>query len=244
MVRPNYFDEPIAAIYDADCAEMFMPQVLDPTVAFLAELAGDGRALELAIGTGRVALPLRRRGVQVQGIDLSPAMVARLRAKDGADAIDVTMGDIVTTRVDGEFRLVYLVFNTISNLTTQDDQVACFVNAAAHLEPGGCFVIELGVPDLQRLAPGDRFRAFQVEPTRLGFDEYDVLAQGMISHHYWVVDGELRTISQPFRYAWPAELDLMARIAGLELRERWSTWTREPFTALSRSHVSVWQKPR
>jgi SAM-dependent methyltransferase len=237
-----YFDERIAEGYDATSAEMFEPEVVEPVVSFLAELAGDGGALELGVGTGRIALPLSQRGVRVHGIDLSPAMVARLRAKPGADQIDVTIGDFATTRVPGTFRLAYLVFNTIMNLTTQDEQVDCFRNAAAHLEPGGCFVIEVGVPALQRLPPGETVRAFTVSPTRLGFDEYDIAAQILYSHHYWVVDGRLETFSAPFRYVWPSELDLMARLAGMTLRGRWSGWKREPFTSDSTTHVSVWEK--
>jgi SAM-dependent methyltransferase len=239
-----YFDERIAEGYDATSAEMFEPEVVDPVVSFLAGLAGDGAALELGVGTGRIALPLSQRGVRVHGIDLSPAMVARLRAKPGADQIEVTIGDFATTRVPGTFRLAYLVFNTIMNLTTLDEQVECFRNAAAHLEPGGCFVIEVGVPALQRLPPGETIRAFTVSPTRLGFDEYDVAAQILYSHHYWVVDGRLETFSAPYRYVWPSELDLMARLAGMSLRERWSGWNREPFTSESTTHVSVWEKTR
>jgi SAM-dependent methyltransferase len=204
----------------------------------LAELADGGAALELGIGTGRIALPLAARGLPVHGIDLSEPMVAQLRAKRGGDAISVTIGDFATTRVDGTFRLVYLVYNTINNLTTQDAQVACFENAAAHLEPGGCFVVEVGVPDLQRLPPGERFVAFAVRDDYVGVDEYDVVDQGLISHH----QSTGRRLSMPFRYVWPSELDLMARIAGLTLRDRWEDWTRAPFTAASRSHVSVWEK--
>jgi SAM-dependent methyltransferase len=178
----------------------------------------------------------------VHGIDLSPAMVARLRAKAGAGDISVTIGDFATTRVDGTFRLVYLVYNTIMNLTTQDEQVECFRNVAAHLEPGGSFVIEVGVPGLRRLPPGETVRAFAVSPTRLGFDEYDVAAQVLVSHHYWVNDGQLEVFSAPYRYVWPSELDLMARLAGMALRERWSDWTRAPFTSDSTTHVSVWEK--
>ena len=237
-----YFDERIAAGYDA-ATDRFDPAVLDPAVDFLAGLAGDGAALELGIGTGRIALPLSQRGVPVHGIDLSPAMVERLRAKVGAGDIGVTIGDFATTRVDGTFRLAYLVYNTITNLTTQDEQVECFRNVAAHLEPGGCFVIEVVVPDLRRLPPGETVRAFGVSPTYVGFDEYtDMTAQILYSHHYWVVGDKLEVFSAPFRYVWPAELDLMARIAGMTLRERWSGWTREPFTSESTSHVSVWKK--
>ncbi|MCU1378758.1 MAG: Methyltransferase [Acidimicrobiales bacterium] len=238
----DHFGERVAERYDATSAEMFEPAVVDSVVSFLARLAGEGGALELGVGTGRVALPLSRRGVRVHGIDLSRAMVERLREKPGADDIDVTIGDFATTRVDGTFRLAYLVFNTIMNLTTQDEQVECFRNVAAHLEPGGCFVIEVGLPNLRRLPPGETVRAFTLSPTRLGFDEYEVATQGVVSHHYAVVDGVLDVISVPFRYVWPSELDLMARIAGMRLVERWSSWEREPFTSESNAHVSVWQK--
>jgi SAM-dependent methyltransferase len=238
----DHFGEPVAARYDESSADMFEPAVVDPVVDFLADLAGRGAALELGIGTGRIALPLARRGVRVHGIDLSGAMVARLRAKPGAEQIAVTIGDFATTTVDGRFSVAYLVFNTIMNLTTQDEQVACFQNVAAHLEDGGCFVIEVGVPALQRLPPGDTVRAFDVTPTHLGFDEYEIASQGLISHHYSAVDGKLEVVSMPFRYVWPSELDLMARLAGMTLRERWSGWKREPFTSDSTSHVSVWER--
>ena len=238
----GYFDEPIAASYDDDSADMFDPAVLEPVVDFLAEIAGSGRALELGIGTGRVAIPFARRGVQVHGIDLSKAMVERLRAKPGGEEIGVTIGDFATTRVDGSFSLAYLVFNTIGNLTTQEAQVACFRNVAAHLQPRGCFVIEVGVPELQRLPPGETVRAFHVSETSWGFDEYDVAAQGLTSHHFWIGDGRVDHFSLPFRYVWPSELDLMAQLADMRLRERWGGWKREPFTSESQKHVSVWEK--
>ena len=238
----DYFGEDVARGYDESTAGMFQPSVVEPAVDLLADLAGRGAALELGIGTGRIALPLAQRGIRVHGIDLSEAMVARLRAKPGAERIGVTVGDFATTTVDGSFSVAYLVFNTIMNLTTQDEQVACFRNVAAHLEPGGCFVIEVGVPALQRLPPGETVRPFNVSPTRLGFDEYDVVSQGLVSHHYTVVDGRLEVFSVPFRYVWPSELDLMARLAGMRLRERWGGWRREPFTSDSTSHVSVWEK--
>jgi SAM-dependent methyltransferase len=237
----DHFGEAVAARYDDD-SEMFDPATVDPAVDFLASLAAGGSALELGIGTGRIALPLAQRGVAVHGIDLSTAMVERLRAKPGGDAIEVTIGDFATATVAGQFPLAYLVFNTINNLTSQDEQVACFQNVAAHLEPGGCFVIEVGVPDLQRLPPGETFQPFAVTATHLGFDELDVATQGMISHHYLVIDGRLELSSVPFRYVWPSELDLMARLAGLTLRERFGGWQREPFTSESRKHVSVWEK--
>lgn len=239
----DHFGEDVAARYDETSAEMFDPAVLDPTVDVLAELAAGGAALELAVGTGRVALPLADRGVPVSGIDLSTAMVARLRAKDGADRIDVTIGDIATTRVEGSFRLVYLVFNTIGNLFTQDRQVACFANAAAHLEPGGCFVIEVVVPDLRRLPPGEDARVFAHAPGYVGYDRYsDLVAQQAVSHHFVADGSDVREFRTPFRYVWPSELDLMARLAGMSRRDRWAGWDRSPFTGESTSHVSVWEK--
>ena len=237
----DYFGERVAARYDESAADISRPAVVDPVVDLLAELAGDGAALELGIGTGRIAVPLRRRGVRVHGIDLSPAMIARLQAKPGAEDIGVTIGDFATTTVGGTFSVAYLVFNAIMNLTTQDEQIACFRNVAAHLEPGGCFVIEVGVPQLQRLPPGETVRAFDVSATKLGFDEFDVVSQGLISHHYSVVDGTLELLSVPFRYVWPSELDLMAQLAGMTLRSRWSDWQRSPFTSKSTAHVSVWE---
>jgi SAM-dependent methyltransferase len=239
----GYFDDRVAARYDESAAEMFDPAVVDPVVDFLAETAGSGRALELGIGTGRIAVPLAQRRVPVHGIELSKAMAARLRAKPGGQDIGVTIGDFATSRVDGTFSIAYLVFNTIMNLTTQAAQVACFRNVAAHLDPGGCFVIEVGVPGLQRLPPGETIHAFHVSETRWGLDEYDVARQGLTSHHFEIVDGRLERFSVPFRYVWPAELDLMAQLAGMSLRERWSGWKREPFTSDSHKHISVWEKP-
>ena len=244
MTGPDgYFGEDVAERYDDGSWEMFSPEVLEPTVELLVELARGGRALELGIGTGRVALPLAERGVEVRGIDLSQAMVAKLREKPGGDRIAVEIGDFASTRVDGTFTLAYLVFNTINNLTAQDEQVACFRNAAAHLEPGGCFLIEVGVPQLQRLPPGETFRVFNFSETHWGVDEYDVANQGLVSHHFTLRDGQIRRRSIPFRYVWPAELDLMAELAGMRLRDRWSGWRREPFTSESRKQVSVWEKP-
>ena len=244
MPKKIYFDERVAPWYDATSREMFEPAVVDPAVRFLADVAGEGAALELGIGTGRIALPLSRHGVRVHGIEISPAMVAELQKKPGAEAISVTIGDFATAAVDEKFAVAYLVFNTITNLTTQDEQVECFRNVAAHLEPGGCFVIEVHIPELQRLPPGETVRAFTVTPTRLGFDEYDTATQILWSHHYWVLDDKLEIFSAPYRYVWPAELDLMARLAGMTLRERWSDWDRAPFTSDSTKHISVWEKPR
>jgi SAM-dependent methyltransferase len=237
----NRFGEEVAARYDDEARRdvMFSPEAIDPVVDFLAELAGDGRALELGIGTGRIALPLAARGVDVRGIDLSEAMVARLRAKPGGDHIPVAIGDFATTKVDGEFRLAYLVYNTIQNLTTQAEQVACFQNVAEHLEPGGCFVIEVGMPDVR----GEKLRIFDFSDEHIGIDEYDFAGQGLISHHYTRRDdGSFHYSSGPFRYVWPSELDLMARLAGMTLRERWSGWKREPFTSTSEKLVAVWVK--
>lgn len=243
MTGDGYFDERIAARYDEDEAEMFAPEILAATVDFLAGLAGDGAALELGIGTGRIALPLAARGVPVHGIDLSRAMVERIRAKPGGDAIGVTIGDFATTRVEGRFRLASLVFNTINNLTTPAEQVACFRNAAAHLEPGGFFVVEVGVPPLRLVPPGQRFYTYNVSDTKWDIDEFDFATQQFYSHHFSVRDGRLDRNSIPFRYVWPSELDLMAQLAGMELAERWENWRREPFTAESRKHVSVWKLP-
>lgn len=239
----GYFGEPVAARYDESAAEMSGPGVVDPAVGLLAELAGDGQALELGIGTGRIALPLARRGVRVHGIDRSRAMVARLRAKPGGDALGVTIGDFATTTVGGSFSLAYLVFNTIMNLTTQEAQVACFANVAAHLQPGGCFVIEVMVPELRKLPAGQSVVPFHVSPTEWAFDLYDTATQAMSSNYVEVTDSQGRYRSIPFRYVWPAELDLMAQLAGMRLRERWDGWNREPFTSDSGQHVSVWEKP-
>jgi SAM-dependent methyltransferase len=239
----GYFDEKVAARFDELYAWQADPGVIDPMVDLLVDLAGDGRALELAIGTGRIGLPLARRGVPVHGIELSRAMVARLQAKPGAAAVGVTIGDMATTRVPGTFRVAYLVANTIGNLTTQEGQVACFRNAAAHLEPGGTFVIDMIVPDLQWLPPGERTRTFEFSDDHVGIDEFDVANQMLTSHHWTFVDGRWERFSVPFRYAWPAELDLMAQLAGMRLRDRWADWHREPFTSDSRAHVSVWEKP-
>jgi SAM-dependent methyltransferase len=238
----GYFDERVAAKYDDFAAEMLEADFIDPVIDLLVEIAGGGRALELGIGTGRIALPLAQRGVSVHGIDMSKPMVARLRAKPGGKDIGVTIGDFSTTTVDGSFSLVYLVFNTIMNLTTQAAQVACFGNAAGHLEPGGCFLIEVTIPELRRLPPGETFHVFDASQNYWGIDEYDVATQGLTSHHFEIVDGTVQRLSVPFRYAWPSEFDLMAQLAGMRLRSRWGGWKREPFTSESTKHVSVWEK--
>ena len=243
MHEDGYFDERVAARYDETYAHQFDPKAVDPVVDLLAELAGTGRALELGVGTGRVALPLARRGVPVHGIELSRAMAARLKAKPDADAVAITIGDFSTATVNGTFRVAYVLVNTIMNLTTQEAQVACFRNVAAHLEPGGCFVVEVLVPELQRLPPGETHRVFSAEERHWGIDQFDVARQGLISHHFLELDGSLERRSIPFRYVWPSELDLMAQLAGMRLRDRWSGWDREPFTSDSTKHVSVWEKP-
>jgi SAM-dependent methyltransferase len=241
-VIENYFGEDIASRYDE--GPMFAPEVLGPTVDLLAELAADGAALEFAIGTGRVAIPLADRGVAVAGIELSTAMADRLLAKDRPGRINVTIGDMTTTQVEGRFRLVYLVYNTIGNLLSQDQQVACFANAASHLEPGGYFLIEVGVPDLRRVPPGEDARVFSHAPGYVGYDRYtDFVAQQAVSHHFAANDTGITETRTPFRYVWPSELDLMAKLAGLSLVHRWAGWNRSPFNDDSTSHVSVWQKP-
>jgi SAM-dependent methyltransferase len=239
----GFFGERVAAFYDERSAGAYAPEVVGPVVDMLARFAGGGRALELGIGTGRIALPLAQRGLRVAGIDDSEAMLARLRAKPGAERIEIALGDFASTRVEGEFSVVYLVFNTISNLVTQDAQVACFANAAAHLASGGRFVIENGVPALQSLPLGQTVIPIRADPEGFSFDAYDVATQRFSSQHFYVVDGRLEAFGVEFRYAWPAELDLMARLAGMRLQDRWSGWRREPFTALSPSHVSVYEKP-
>jgi hypothetical protein len=238
----GYFGERVAARYDQQSGGMFDPAVVGPAVELLAELAGDGAALEFAIGTGRIALPLAERGVPVKGIDNSEAMLARLRAKPGAERIDAQAGDMASTRVEGMFSLVYLVFNTIFNLVTQDGQVACFENAAAHLSSGGRFVIEARVPELQRLPPGQTVLPWRADPDGMSYYVYDTVTQRLSGQHYHFVEGRVQPSPTEMRYAWPAELDLMARLAGLRLEHRWAGWGREPFRALSPAHVSVYVK--
>ncbi|MER6822205.1 class I SAM-dependent methyltransferase [Streptomyces cellulosae] len=230
--------------YDAEETEMTSAAVLGATVDFLAELAGDGRALEFAVGTGRVGVPLRERGVPVTGIELSEHMADVLRRKVDEDTLPVVIGDMATTVVPGEFSLVYLVYNTISNLLTQDEQVECFRNAARHLRPGGRFVIELGVPPLRFLPPGQVAVPFDVSERHLGFDTVDTVEQLLVSHHFTRdgEDGRYRRGASRHRYAWPAELDLMARIAGLQLERRVADWDGSPFTQESPKHISVWRK--
>ncbi|MGW4055889.1 class I SAM-dependent DNA methyltransferase [Streptomyces sp. NPDC004779] len=245
MTSSELWDHDTAERYDAEEAELSSAAFLRPTLDFLAELAGDGRALEFAIGTGRVGVPLRERGVPVTGIELSAHMAAVLRRKADEDTLPVVMGDMATTTAPGRFTLVYLVYNTISNLLTQDEQVECFRNAARHLEPGGRFVIELGVPPLRFLPPGQVAVPFDVSDGHIGFDTFDVVEQMLVSHHltHDGDDGRYRRGNSRHRYAWPAELDLMARIAGLTLERRVADWDGAPFTQDSAKHVSVWRKP-
>ena len=230
--------------YDTPGTGMFAPEVLGPTVERLADLAAGGRALEFAVGTGRVAVPLAARGVPVTGIELSRPMIDRLREKAGEATVPVIEGDMATTVAPGEFTLVYLVYNTISNILTQDGQVACFANAARHLRPGGRFVIELWVPELRSLPPGREATVWHREPGYIGLDTYDVLRQQVVSHHFHFGEGkQAEVFRSPHRYIWPAELDLMGRLAGLELESRHADWTGGEFTADARSHVSVYRRP-
>jgi SAM-dependent methyltransferase len=238
----GYFGEGVAAVYDEHSASMFDPAVVGPAVEQLAALAEGGRVLEFAIGTGRIALPLAERGVPVAGMDRSEAMLERLREKPGAERVEASVGDMASTRVDGEFSLVYLVFNTIFNVTTQDGQVACFQNAATHLRSGGRFVIEARVPELQRLPLGQTVLPWRAEPDALSYYVYDVVSQRLSGRHYYLQEGRIQPSPIEMRYAWPSELDLMARLAGMRLQHRWGGWSREPFTALSPSHVSVYAK--
>jgi SAM-dependent methyltransferase len=233
----------IAEAYDATSAAMFAPAVVDPAVDLLFELAVGGPALEFAVGTGRLALPLSARGIVVKGIDLSPSMIDQLRAKPGAGAVEVTVGDMTTTRLGGPFTLVYLAWNAITNVTTQDDQVNVFRNAAAHLEPGGCFVVEVVVPQVYRLPPGQLGRVFTLEPGHVGIETFDdPVGQIAWSRHWMEVDGRLLHHAAPYRHVWPSELDLMAQLTGFRLRHRFGWWNRTPFTAESAEQVAVFEK--
>ena len=240
----GYFDQQVAERYDDPGWDMMSPEKIDPVVDFLLERCRGGKALEFGIGTGRIALPLAARGVELSGIDLSRPMVDQMLAKPGGDDIQVAIGDFATTRVPGDFSLVFLVFNTIMNLTSQSEQVACFRNAADHLESGGRFVIEVMVPGLRQLPHGLASIVSSSDDTGWNIDEYDVANQGLISHHLNIVDGGIRRSSVPFRYVWPSELDLMAEMAGMTLAERYESWDKEPFTSESRQHISVWEKAR
>lgn len=243
MTSSDLWDAGAASRYDDSTSPMFSREVLDPTIDFLASLAGEGPVLEFAIGTGRVAVPLARHGIPVSGIELSAPMVDQLRTKATVEEIPVVIGDMATTKVDGQFTLVYLVFNTIGNLRTQDEQVQCFRNAADHLAPGGHFLIELCVPGVRRLPPGQTAVPFEVSDRHTGFDTYDLATQQGTSHHYSrLEDGTYRYVVSNFRYLWPAECDLMARMAGLEPVGRWADWDRSPFTSESTSHISLWRK--
>ncbi len=239
------WDESEASRYDEASADMFAPEILKPTVDLLAELAASGRALEFAVGTGRVAVPLRERGVPVAGIDLSEPMVRQLRQKVAEDELPVVVGDMATVRVPGSFSLVYVVFNSLANLQTQQEQVDCFINASRHLAPGGRFLVELFVPALQRLVPGETAVLFDATDSHVGFDTYDTATQGCASHHFFRdADGTYQSGIGHFRYAWPSECDLMAQLAGLSLEARYGDWDRRPFTSSSDKHVSIWQRPK
>ena len=242
MHSDRYFNKRVAATYDDD-VDSFSPEAVEPVIDFLAELAGSGRALEFGIGTGRIALPLAMKGIEVHGIDLSKAMLTKLAEKTGGDRIPITQGDFATTSCGVSFSLVYLIFNTIMNLTTQDAQVRCFQNAASHLDPGGSFVVEVMVPALQLLPHGETNHVFDLRDDHWGIDTYDVVSQSLRSHHLRVRNQKVELSSIPFRYVWPSELDLMARIANLRLKARWGGWKKEPFINTSRYHISVWAKP-
>lgn len=243
-MKEKVWDEADAAHYDDPAPSKSQLDAIHATVDVLAELAGDGPALELAIGTGRIGLPLAERGVHVAGLENSTAMAGRVREKDPDDRVSVTIGDMATERVAGSFQLIYLVFDTIGNLTTQERQVACFANAAAHLRPGGFFLIENTVPDLRRLPPGEDARVFAHAPGYVGYDAYtDLVAQQAVSHHFVARGNAVRETTTPWRFVWPSELDLMARLAGMGLHLRWGDWDRSPFTADSTKHVSVWRRP-
>ena len=238
-----HLDPVVAAAYDEAHDDHFHPETIRRAVDVLAELARGGSAVEFAVGTGRLALPLAKTGVDVRGMDISEAMLEQLQHKSGADEVSVVVGDMTSLLVCEDAQLVYLVYNTIMNLRTQEQQVACFRNAAAHLVFGGRFVIETMVPELRHLPPGETIRPFDVSSRHLGFEEYaDLVNQISISHHYHIDGDRVRTTSPVFRYVWPSELDLMAEIAGMTLESRWANWDRDPFTGDSRSHVSVWQK--
>jgi SAM-dependent methyltransferase len=238
----NRFVGRVAVTYDADSPEMFEPELLAATADFLAAEARGGRALEFGIGTGRVARPLRQRGVSVHGIDISADMIDQLRRKPGAEAIATTVGDFAETLVDGAFSLVYVVFNSMGNLLEQSEWVQTFRNAARHLQPGGRFLMELWIPDLRRFPPGATAVPFDISPRHLGFETFDITTQRCASHHYFFRDGQTERVDFPGRYAWPAELDLMAQIAGMTLVGRWADWDRSPFTSDSPTHISIWER--
>jgi SAM-dependent methyltransferase len=241
-VAETHFDAWVAQRYSTLWPEIYGPDLLDAAVEVLVRLAGAGPALEFGIGTGRAAVPLAGRGVSVHGIELSEAMVTELRVQDG-DRIPVTLGNFAAASVEGTFTLVYLLRNTITNLTTQDEQVQAFRNAARHLDPGGCFVVENYIPELRRLPPGETRYVFRSTADHVGVENYDFAAQLSLSRHWWLIDGDLKTFESTHRYVWPSELDLMARIAGLRLQERWSDWYGAPFDGDSRNHISIWEKP-
>lgn len=241
MEPVNFFDSEVARRYDRDHGGDD-PALIKSTVDVLHKLAGQGPVLEFAIGTGRIALPLSERGCLVKGVELSRAMVDELRKKEAGPPIEIAIGDMTSTKIGGYFSLVFLVFNTIDNLVSQEKQIACFSNAAAHLLPGGCFVVETQVPPIQRLPFGETLLASTYSSRHQTIDEIDIATQRYTSNHMWVADGASKQLSIPFRYVWPSELDLMARLAGMDLEFRWSDWERSPFSNLSKRHISVWRK--
>ena len=240
----NIFTGPIATCYDELDQYMFTDSVLTPVIDFLEDLADGGRTLEFAIGTGRVAIPLHARGIDVHGIELSTDMVRELYTKISEKAIPTYIGDMASVKASGKFKLVYLVYNTITNLITQEEQINCFCNAANHLEEGGYFLIEVSIPAVQKLPMGETLHTFEASSKHIGIDEYDLLNQTVTSHHYRINQHRVDMFDSTHRYAWPSEYDLMARIAGMKLSQRWSTWKRDAFTSESMSHISVWQKLR
>ncbi len=240
--KTDYFSDPIAEKYDENLADFFLDAAIHPVLNILQELTGNGRALELGVGTGRLAIPLVARGVPVHGIEFSTAMVNRMLAKPGGDKVAITIGDFASTRVEGTFSMAYLVFNTIMNLTTQSEQVACFHNVSNHLIKGGFFVIEVGVPSLRSLPPGQNIYPFSITEKSFGFDMYNTVTQEMTSNYFTDVEGKAETAIIPFRYVWPSELDLMAEMAGMRLKHRWADWNRELFTSESKKHISIWEK--
>ena len=244
-IADAHLDPVVAAAYDNPLDSHFDLGAIRSAVGVLSELSGEGPVVEFAVGTGRLALPLAETGVAVLGIDISEPMLEQLRNKPGSDRVRVVVGDMTSSQVCTDARLVYLVYNTIMNLRTQKEQVACFVNAAAHLSHGGRFLVETMVPELRRLPAGETIRPFDVSSQHVGFEEYvDLVNQISISHRYHIDGDRVRTSSPAFRYVWPSELDLMAQIAGMELETRWANWAKEPFTGESRSHISVWRKQR
>jgi SAM-dependent methyltransferase len=233
------YGERVAGVYD-DWYTEYDPHAVDA----LAEIAGDGRVLELGIGTGRIALPLSAKGVDVHGIDAAESMISRLRSKPGGEKITIAPGNFAEVAVEGKFALVYIVFNTFFALSSQEEQVQCFRNVAAHLDAGGCFVIEAFVPDVTRFTGGQVNWATKVtaDEVQLDVGQHDAATQRVVSQKVVITDGNVRLYPVQIRYCWPSEMDLMAQLAGLRLRERWSNWKREPFTSESGQHISIYER--